>query len=112
LNLDEEEPDSSQINWDYLSESETHTGCPYKGEASYFHAMINGKRYEDIAWWYRFPVTESMLIQGMLCFYADKVDMWVDGEKKGTRAEIMARAKKEIEASAQAKDDHSSECDC
>lgn len=38
--------------------------------------------------------------------------MWVDGEKKEKEADIMARTKKEIEGPPQAKDGHSSECNC
>src|SRR5271170_1167570 len=95
----------SQINWEYLSPSTTHTGCPYKGEASYYNAVINGKEYKDVVWWYKSPIAESVLIAGMvspvtsprpplfhsdkpkadaqvqLCFYPDKVDMWIDGKK-------------------------------
>jgi uncharacterized protein (DUF427 family) len=100
-----------KVNWEYLKDSPTHTGCPYKGEASYYHVMVNGKNHEDIAWWYRFPLPESALIQGMVCFYPDKVDMWVDGEKD-KEADIFSRAKKEIEGSQQAEDSHSSRCNC
>lgn len=104
MSLEVENADLLQVKWEYLQESQTHTGCPYKGEASYYHAMINGKKYEDVVWWYRFPLLESTLIQGMLCFYPDKVDMWVDGEKKEKEADIAARAKKEIENASQAND--------
>ncbi|KAK4946018.1 hypothetical protein LTR10_014820 [Elasticomyces elasticus] len=68
------------VNWEYLKESETHTGCPYKGEASYYNAVINGKEHKDVVWWYKNPTLESALIAGLLCFYPDKVDTWVDGK--------------------------------
>lgn len=86
-----------QVKWEYLSKSPTHTGCPYKGEASYYHAVINGEKYEDIAWWYKVPLLESALIQGMLCFYPDEVDMWIDGEKSRKGIDAFTLAKKEIE---------------
>ena len=88
-----------QINWEYLTESSTKTGCPYKGEASYYHAVVGDKKYEDVVWWYKFPLLESTLIRGMLCFYPDKVDMWVDGQQREKEADIFAQAKKEIEGS-------------
>jgi len=69
------------VDFSLLSESSTHTGCPYKGEASYYNVTVNGKEYQDSVWWYRYPITESAPIQGMLCFYPDKVDMWIDGVK-------------------------------
>jgi uncharacterized protein (DUF427 family) len=82
IRLNAKVADRSQVNWEYLTESPTKTGCPYKGEASYYHAVVSGKTYADVVWWYEFPLLESALIQGMLCFYPDKVDMWVDGEKR------------------------------
>jgi len=69
------------VKWEYLTPSDTHTGCPYKGEASYYNAVINGKEYKDLAWWYKSPTSESAAIIGMLCFYPGKVDTWVDGKK-------------------------------
>jgi len=68
------------VKWEYLTLSETHTGCPYKGEASYYNAVVNGKEYKDVVWWYPNPTMESASIAGMLCFYPDKVDTWVDGK--------------------------------
>jgi uncharacterized protein (DUF427 family) len=56
----------SQINWEYLTPSETHTGCPYKGEASYYNAVVNGKEYKDVVWWYKNPIVESAKIIGMV----------------------------------------------
>jgi len=68
------------IRWEYLTPSETHTGCPYKGEASYYNAVVNGKEHKDVVWWYKNPTLESGQVAGMLCFYPDKVDTWVDGK--------------------------------
>ena len=68
------------VKWELLTPSETHTGCPYKGEASYYNAQVNGKEYKDVVWWYSNPTSESALVRGLLCFYPDKVDTWVDGK--------------------------------
>ncbi len=38
-----------------LAESDTHTFCPYKGEASYYTLTVDGKTNPDAAWYY--PVT-------------------------------------------------------
>jgi uncharacterized protein (DUF427 family) len=69
------------IQWQYLVPSDTHTACPYKGEASYYSALIDGKEYKDVVWWYKSPLQESAGIVGMLCFYPNKVDTWIDGKK-------------------------------
>jgi hypothetical protein len=69
------------VNWEFLKPSDTKTGCPYKGEASYYSATINGKEHKDVVWWYPQPTAESGSVRGMLCFYPDKVDTWVDGKE-------------------------------
>jgi len=68
------------VKWEYLTPSETHTACPYKGEASYYNATVNGKEYKDVVWWYKNPTLESAQIVGALCFYPGKVDTWIDGK--------------------------------
>lgn len=37
---------------EYFNKSETHSTCPWKGEASYYHVMVNGKTNQDAAWFY------------------------------------------------------------
>ena len=68
------------VKWEYLTPSDTHTGCPYKGTASYYNAVINGKEIKDVAWWYEQPIQESAGIIGMLCFYPNKVNTLLDGK--------------------------------
>jgi len=68
------------VNWQHLRPSATKTGCPYKGQASYYDAVIEGKEYKDVVWWYESPTSESAAIKGMLCFYPDKVATEVDGK--------------------------------
>lgn len=64
-----------------LRETETKTRCPYKGEAEYYSVVLDGKEYKDIVWYYRTPTHESGAIAGLLCFYNEKVDIWLDGHK-------------------------------
>ncbi|KAF2023373.1 DUF427-domain-containing protein [Setomelanomma holmii] len=70
------------VKWEYLSPSDTETLCPYKGKASYYNVTVNGKKYRDLVWFYRYPTSESALVAGHLCFYNEYVDIWVDGEKE------------------------------
>lgn len=72
------------MRWQYLTPSNTTSICPYKGQASYYNATIDGKDYADHVWWYRYPTAESSDIQGLVAFYNEKVDTYVDGvlEKK------------------------------
>lgn len=55
------------VNWEYLKPSETHTGCPYKGTASYYSAEIDGKEYKDVVWYYPQPTAESGAIRNLVC---------------------------------------------
>ncbi|KAH7060935.1 hypothetical protein B0J12DRAFT_594018 [Macrophomina phaseolina] len=74
----------TSVKWEFLTKSNTETYCPYKGKANYFHLTVNGKEYRDVVWCYPHPTAESSQVAGYLCFYNEKVDVWVDGvmEKK------------------------------
>lgn len=69
----------TDVNWGVLAKSDTVTGCPYKGNAEYWSIDVKGKRVRDAVWSYRFPTMESAGIAGLVCFYDEKVDVWVDG---------------------------------
>ena len=72
--------DNKQLNWEYVLESDTTTRCPYKGLANYYSIEVNGNKYPDVIWYYQYPTSESALIQGMMCAYNEKVDVFVDGK--------------------------------
>jgi len=58
------------------------THCPYKGVASYWSLRVGDKTYPDFAWCYPNPIPEIPKIENLLCFYNEKVDLYVDGEKQ------------------------------
>ncbi|KAL8821068.1 MAG: hypothetical protein Q9223_000830 [Gallowayella weberi] len=70
------------INWQWTTPSSTITVCPYKGTAEYYNININGTEIKDGIWWYRHATRESALIEGMACFYNEKVEVYVDGVKE------------------------------
>jgi uncharacterized protein (DUF427 family) len=51
-----------------LVPSPTTTYCPYKGTASYWTAVVDGARVEDVAWSYDDPRPESLPIRALLSF--------------------------------------------
>jgi uncharacterized protein (DUF427 family) len=56
------------------------TACPYKGRTSgYWSVRTGGRRHEDLAWAYDFPTRQLLPIAGMIAFYNEKVDVFVDG---------------------------------
>jgi uncharacterized protein (DUF427 family) len=72
----------TSVNWECLRKSDTETLCPYKGRANYYHVIVNGREYRDLVWYYQYPTSESAPIAGYICFYNEKVDVWIDGVKE------------------------------
>jgi len=56
-----------------LEPTDTHTYCPYKGEASYFSIRTDDGLLEDAVWSYETPYDAVPEIAGHLAFYPDKV---------------------------------------
>lgn len=69
-------------DWGLLSKSDTTTFCPYKGQASYYNVKVGDSEIKDGIWYYVYPTSESAAIQGRLCFYNEKFDVFVDGVKE------------------------------
>lgn len=51
--------------------------CPFKGEASYWSVNLGDEVYENIAWSYETPIPRAAGIEGLLCFYNERVDLTV-----------------------------------
>jgi uncharacterized protein (DUF427 family) len=66
----------TDVRLDLLTPSDTISHCPYKGTATYWHAV----RHEDLVWIYRTPLAESQKIAGLATVYTEVVDLWLDGE--------------------------------
>ena len=67
------------VRMEALSSTDTTTGCPYKGRASYFSV---GER-ADVAWSYEQPFRESALVEGYISFFGAGVETTLDGEPVG-----------------------------
>ncbi|MFD0857167.1 DUF427 domain-containing protein [Actinomadura adrarensis] len=72
----------THVRMDLLEPTATVTGCPYKGQAEYWEVRVNGEAHPDIVWSYAAPLPESQKIAGLVCFYDEKVDVFVDGVKQ------------------------------
>ena len=69
----------TDVRMDLLSPTDTQSHCPYKGTAQYWSVEVDGEIHQDIVWGYRTPVEESMRVAGLVSFYNEKVDVYVDG---------------------------------
>lgn len=68
------------VSTELLTESETRTACPYKGEAAYYSVEAGGRRFEDAAFSYPDPKPEAQKVADHLCFLGEDVTVEVDGE--------------------------------
>ena len=66
------------LRHELLTPTDTHTECPFKGIAGYFTATVNDRVYDDVAWYYDEPLTAVAAIKGMVSFYNDRVDIFLD----------------------------------
>ena len=60
---------ADSVNKDYLEDSESRTICPWKGEASYFNVVVDGKTNEDAAWYYLQPKPMAKGIKNHVAFW-------------------------------------------
>ncbi|MBM7806426.1 uncharacterized protein (DUF427 family) [Geodermatophilus bullaregiensis] len=73
----------TDVRWEHLAPSATVTQCPYKGRTSgYWSAHVGGAVVEDVAWSYDFPTREMSPIAGLVAFYDEVVDVFVDGVRR------------------------------
>jgi uncharacterized protein (DUF427 family) len=68
------------VRFDLLEPTATTSMCPYKGTAEYWSARIGGRTVGDVAWSYRTPLPESERVAGLVCFYNERTDQYIDGE--------------------------------
>lgn len=64
------------VNRDYLSDSDEHTVCLWKGTASYYDVVVDGDTNSAAAWYYPDPKDEAAHIKDHVAFWAgvDVVD--------------------------------------
>lgn len=60
-------PDS--IKQEFFKTSETHTSCPWKGQASYYTLEVNGQSNPDAAWYYPQCKDAAKEIEGYVAFW-------------------------------------------
>ena len=72
--------DRVHVDFTRLVPSDTVTSCPYKGTTgAYWSAVTAAGTHQDIVWSYTFPTRQLLPIAGLVCFYNERVDLYVDG---------------------------------
>lgn len=57
------------IKKEFFKDSRTSTTCAWKGTASYFTLLVDGKENVDAAWYYAIPKDAAKQITGMVAFW-------------------------------------------
>ncbi|MEO0526103.1 MAG: DUF427 domain-containing protein [Bacteroidota bacterium] len=60
---------SESIKKEYFKSSNTHSICPWKGEASYYTLEVLGKENTDAAWYYPEVSELAKQIKGRVAFW-------------------------------------------
>lgn len=60
---------SDSVDMSFFKESDTHTTCPWKGVASYYTLVVDGKENADAAWYYPTPKPAAKEITGYVAFW-------------------------------------------
>ena len=72
----------THVRMDMLTPTDSESHCPYKGRAEWWSVRVDDSLHEDLAWSYRTPLPESQKIAGLVAFYNEKVDIYVDGVRQ------------------------------
>jgi len=71
----------TDVAFEHLIPTRTVTACPYKGTTSgYWSVRVGDTVHADLAWAYDFPTRQLLPIAGMIAFYNEKVDIFLDGQ--------------------------------
>lgn len=60
---------ADSIKTEFIEESDTHTICPWKGEASYKSLVVDGVTNKDASWFYPQPKYAAKEIAGYFAFW-------------------------------------------
>ena len=68
------------VDFEHLRPCDTETACPYKGRTTGYWSVQTGESlYPDLAWTYDFPTAPLLPIAGLVAFFDEKVDVFLDG---------------------------------
>jgi uncharacterized protein (DUF427 family) len=67
------------------------TACAYKGEASYLSFSVNGRERRDLAWSYPEPLDGLEKIRGLVAFFDDVLDVYVDGRRRERPRTVLSK---------------------
>ena len=81
------------VDMSFLTRSDHHTHCPYKGEASYYTLNMDGQLTKNAVWSYEEPYEAMEAIRGRLAFYPVVEVRAVEDEARGSAEKDSERAR-------------------
>jgi uncharacterized protein (DUF427 family) len=60
---------ASSLKREYVTFSNTHTACPWKGTASYYSLLVDGEMNADAVWYYPDPKPEAEMVRDRVAFW-------------------------------------------
>lgn len=57
------------LHREFFKPSDSRTACPWKGQASYYTLVVDGKQNVDAAWFYPEPKPAAAEIRGRVAFW-------------------------------------------
>jgi uncharacterized protein (DUF427 family) len=72
----------THVRMELMTPADSVTHCPYKGQAEWWSVELGDVTHADLAWSYPTPLPESQKIAGLIAFYNEKVDIYVDGVRQ------------------------------
>ena len=62
---------ADSIKQEFFTESDTRSICPWKGDASYYNIVVDGKTISDAGWYYPNPKPDAANIKNYVAFWKD-----------------------------------------
>ena len=71
----------ADVDMSLLSETEHHTHCPRKGDASYWTAKVDGQEAENAVWGYPEPLEGAEALADYVSLYWGAMDAWFEEDE-------------------------------
>lgn len=68
------------VRTELLIGSDTHTHCPFKGDAGYYSVRSGDEVHSDVVWFYDDPLPGVEAIRGRVAFYEERPGVEIETE--------------------------------
>lgn len=68
----------ADVRLDLMEQTDRHTHCPFKGDATYRTIRVGERSADDAAWSYDAPYDEWADLDGYVAFYWNRMDHWFE----------------------------------